>query len=242
MRKLLATLLAVSVGFVGGVVWLGSSLRAGAGGVASASGDVNGDGQIDVSDAVYTLLYLFKGGQPPVACADSAELVARVEALESVIQSSRTICWERPDRFLENGDGTVTDTCSGLQWLQQTVDVNADGVYDVSDLVDWATAGQVLDRLEIGGKGDWRLPTVRELEGITDGTRSSPPLAPAFRLQAEIVERFPNGGASWYPGYWTATQPGCCDNYAYTVSMADVGGTGTAQTIDKRMVIGVRHL
>lgn len=49
----------------------------------SGNGDVNGDGAIDLSDAVYTLLYLFRDGPAPVALADSPSLLARVEALEA---------------------------------------------------------------------------------------------------------------------------------------------------------------
>ncbi|MFQ5653144.1 MAG: FG-GAP-like repeat-containing protein [Planctomycetota bacterium] len=37
-------------------------------------GDVNGDGQIDVADAVYLLLYLFLPGSPAPVCLDSADM------------------------------------------------------------------------------------------------------------------------------------------------------------------------
>jgi len=38
------------------------------GGVVSGNGDVNGDGGIDLSDAVYTLAFLFQGGPAPLPC------------------------------------------------------------------------------------------------------------------------------------------------------------------------------
>src|SRR4029434_5083481 len=81
--------------------------RAGAAGGASSNGDVNGDGSIDIADAVYTLLHLFKGGPAPVACADTPELTARVDALETgaadlraevanlAATRSRTVFWLR---------------------------------------------------------------------------------------------------------------------------------------------------
>ena len=47
----------------------GSDLQAAAAAVASGNGDVNGDAQIDLSDAVYTLTYLFAAGPPPVPIA-----------------------------------------------------------------------------------------------------------------------------------------------------------------------------
>ncbi len=56
------------VGFILAAVLLPCvHVRAGTAGVASQNGVVNWDGMIDVSDAVYTRLYLFKGGEAPVA-------------------------------------------------------------------------------------------------------------------------------------------------------------------------------
>ena len=40
----------------------------------SGNGDVNGDGSIAVSDAVYVLLYLFRDGTPPAPIPDRPEL------------------------------------------------------------------------------------------------------------------------------------------------------------------------
>jgi phosphohistidine phosphatase SixA len=36
--------------------------------LASSAGDSNGDGTLDVSDAVHLLLHLFRGGEPPAPC------------------------------------------------------------------------------------------------------------------------------------------------------------------------------
>ncbi len=49
-------------------------------------------------------------------------------------------------RFMVNNDGTVTDNCTGLMWLQQTADVDGDGVFgvddapDVDDTLSWCEA------------------------------------------------------------------------------------------------------
>jgi len=41
----------------------------------SVHNDFNGDGEIDVSDAVHLLVYLFRGGEPPAAIAASSPIV-----------------------------------------------------------------------------------------------------------------------------------------------------------------------
>jgi len=41
------------------------------GGGFAGNGDVNGDGEFDLSDAIYTLAHLFQGGPAPVACPEA---------------------------------------------------------------------------------------------------------------------------------------------------------------------------
>lgn len=49
------------------------------------------------------------------------------------------------DRFVDNGDGTVTDRQTGLQWEQKTTDVgsgvNLSNPHDVDNLYTWTTVG-----------------------------------------------------------------------------------------------------
>jgi len=51
--------------------------------VSAASGDLNGDCSTDVSDAIYLLLHLFRGGPPPLACAETIGLEDRIVMLEA---------------------------------------------------------------------------------------------------------------------------------------------------------------
>jgi len=71
-----------------------------------------------------------------------------------------------PSSFIDNGDGTVTDTRSGLLW-QQAIG----GVYD------HFTASARCSWLSLAGTG-WRLPTIAELESIIDDTRFDPAIDP----------------------------------------------------------------
>ncbi len=56
-------------------------------------------------------------------------------------------------RLVDNGDGTVTDTKSGLMWQR-----DEDGTER-----DYATAEKYCERLALGGQTDWRLPSKEEL-------------------------------------------------------------------------------
>ncbi|RLC18197.1 MAG: hypothetical protein DRH93_16830 [Deltaproteobacteria bacterium] len=60
------------------------------------------------------------------------------------------------DRFVDNGNGTITDTTTGLMWL--ATDNNA--------LINWRGANEYCKNLNFGGYTDWRIPTLAELESI----------------------------------------------------------------------------
>ena len=89
------------------------------------------------------------------------------------------------NRFTDNGNGTVTDGCTGLMWQQ------------VDDGVDrlWCEALAHCEDLDLGGETDWRMPNVFELESLVHyGFRNPPMIDPIFEDT--------NGS----PGrYWTST-------------------------------------
>jgi hypothetical protein len=72
MKKVLISLLCVNALLLLGRFWqeLPADAAVGGGGVvAGSTGDVDGDGEINITDAVRLLGWLFQGGPPPVACA-----------------------------------------------------------------------------------------------------------------------------------------------------------------------------
>ncbi|MBI4583062.1 MAG: hypothetical protein HY717_03440 [Planctomycetes bacterium] len=88
MKKILGlstTLLAcIMIGIF--LVGIPVTAQRGAGGnLAAQNGDTNGDGQLDIADAVFLLLHLFRGGPEPVAIADSPELLSRLANLENQV-------------------------------------------------------------------------------------------------------------------------------------------------------------
>jgi len=87
-------------------------------------------------------------------------------------------------RFVDNGDGTVTDTCTGFMWQKDTADVNGDGSIGMEpwpgDLLLWEDALRYCEDLDFAGHTDWRLPNVRELQSIVDYGRVNPSVDPVF--------------------------------------------------------------
>ncbi len=83
-------------------------------------------------------------------------------------------------RFVDNGNGTVTDTCTGLMWQQNTADVNEDGQSTFDDSIQWCNAMIYCENLSFAGHDDWRLPNIRELQSIVDYGRVNPSIDPVF--------------------------------------------------------------
>ena len=102
--------------------------------------------------------------------------------------------------YVENGDGTITDNSTGLMWMQ---DDNGEGV-------DWSASLAYAEGSEFGGYSDWRLPNVKELQGIvdygyspsaTDAAKVGPAIDPMFSCTPIINE----AGNDDYGYYWTST-------------------------------------
>jgi hypothetical protein len=88
-----------------------------------------------------------------------------------------------PRSYTDNGDGTVTDNVTGLVWEKLSDDGS---IHDRDDLYTWAqaTSGSSkvasLNTASFAGHGDWRLPTIKELQTLVDYGKSLPALDGAF--------------------------------------------------------------
>jgi hypothetical protein len=85
--------------------------------------------------------------------------------------------------YVDNGNGTVTDTSTGLMWQKDT----AWGTYT------WDMAKAYCENLTLGEQSDWRLPTRIELQSIVDYNAYGPSIDTAF---------FPDTKAK---RYWSST-------------------------------------
>ena len=73
-------------------------------------------------------------------------------------------------RFTDNGDGTITDSSTGLMWQKE----------DDGRQYAWDQAVSYAQSLNLAGHSDWRLPTVQELVSILDYGRYNPAIDPIF--------------------------------------------------------------
>ena len=91
-------------------------------------------------------------------------------------------CPNDASRFVDNLDGTITDTCTGLMWQKDTADASGDGAVHVppdvepSDQEMWCDALDYCENLIFATHSDWRLPNIRELYSILDYGTTNPPM------------------------------------------------------------------
>jgi hypothetical protein len=102
-------------------------------------------------------------------------------------------------RFVDNGDGTVTDTSNGLMWSKETL---------TPECVNHAQAEKVCADCTAGGHTDWRLPTIEELFALADRSRHGP---------AIDTEAFPDTQSDWY---WSSTPLAWSSDYAWIVDFS----------------------
>jgi hypothetical protein len=147
-------------------------------------------------------------------------------------------CWANRYRYVDCGNGTVTDQVTGLIWLQQS---------DCLGGANWAAANQAVQTLKHGvcsladnsSAGQWRLATKAEWEA----TILMPPAPCAFPALTND-----DGSACWGDGpssllnvvadaYWTSTArysvelPNPADRMRFAWK-ANLGTAGMEATLD----------
>jgi hypothetical protein len=208
---------------------------------AAKNGDVNADGEINLTDAVTILGHLFLGsptelvplcssfpaasglpGTGQSKCYDQAGKETSCDSASCPGQDGvyATAC-PSEGRFVDNEDGTVTDTCTGLMWQKDTADTNGDGQVpdDRSDALPWCEALSYCENLSFAGHDDWRLPNVRDLQSIVDYGSQDPAIDPVF----EAVSSF----------YWSATSNVAVSAFGPTFAWDVYFGDGGVGRVDK---------
>jgi len=173
-------------------------------------------------------------------------------------ERSPAVCVPDPSaspRFINNGDGTVSDRTTCLMWEQKTgtaggYEVCPGGAtcgseHDVSNAYAWSTGSPynpdgpafygflaVLNGLSpFAGHDDWRLPTITELGSIVDLSASgcgsgSPCIDPVF-------------GPTQSSYYWSSSTNQAGPSNAFSVYFSN-GNTSTSNKTNSIYVRGVR--
>jgi len=102
----------------------------------------------------------------------------------------------KKERFIDNQDGTMTDSTTELVWMQEdawqkeakwfTWDEAADLVHD-------------LNNIKLGGFQDWRLPTEEEIQSLYHEKASN---QDKYGKEIHLWPAFPSGGLAtvWLKG------------------------------------------
>ncbi|MDF1592577.1 MAG: DUF1566 domain-containing protein [Desulfobacterales bacterium] len=97
----------------------------------------------------------------------------------------------RQERFVDNQDGTVTDTIAGLMWIKNGWKL------DFLSAVTWWDAVAKCKNFRQGGYSDWRLPTIEEWVSLIDTNYQNPALVEPNPFE-NIISHMPYWSKSDY--------------------------------------------
>jgi hypothetical protein len=102
---------------------------------------------------------------------------------------------ESPINYTDNNNGTITDNYTKLIWLKCPIGFSGTACKSGSpSLKEWSKSRDDCTSINIGGKKDWRLPTVKELVSIVDTGSFSPSINKKYFFGTDN-------------SYWTSTSP-----------------------------------
>ncbi len=132
-------------------------------------------------------------------------------------------------RFIDNGDGTVTDTLTNLTWMQE------DSFLVLKKFVTYRHAVKLLEKLNgeaFAGHSDWRFPNKREAHSLFDEAKS---VKDKYDMDIHVDPVFSPGC-----GYdtWTSHTRGKITAYSYSFS----SGLGGHKEVDDTLNNSVRFV
>ncbi len=117
------------------------------------------------------------------------------EPLDAVIpeeknEDNNTIPVTTQERFVDNGDGTITDRKTNLMWIKNGWRI------DFFSALKWQDAIKKCKDFKVGGYTNWRLPTISEWKSLLDKKNEFPALIEPNPFENVIV----------HMPYWSKTE------------------------------------
>jgi uncharacterized protein DUF1566 len=228
-RKRIA--IAVLTGLIGGVRITSAQ---------QCPGDLNGDDTVTINEIIVVVNAALHGCAPATATSTPTTSPSATPQPSATRTPTRAPTPTPTPRFVDNGNGTITDTTTGLMWEKQSDDGS---VHDKDTRYSWSLSGStaptgtafttflpLLNATQFGGHGDWRLPTLAELQTLVSRGAGSPgaPLVPdAFNTNCHPGCSVLQCSCTTPLNYWTATVNAAYDQQAWYV-LFNTGDSGVA--------------
>jgi hypothetical protein len=154
-------------------------------------------------------------------CYDSADAVIPCTNTGQDGDKLMGAAWPMP-RFVDNGNGAVTDNLTGLIWLKNATCFGATSWVDALNDSNNLFGNNYQCSLNDGSMaGDWRLPNINELESLMDMQSSYP----------VISRSAPFSNVSGYQ-FWSSSTVTGGTNTAWSINMA----FGSVDNVDKTTI------
>lgn len=181
-------------------------------------GDLNGDNTVTVDEIITAVNAALYGCAPPTVTPTATETLIPTVPPPPTRTPTVTHTPTPTPRFADNGNGTITDTMTGLVWEKQSDD---GGIHDKDNRFTWSVSGSTgptgtafalllntLNASGFGGHRDWRLPTVDELETLVSRgavTPGMPVVPPEFNNECRPGCTVQQCSCTTALNYWTST-------------------------------------
>lgn len=138
------------------------------------------------------------------------------------------------ERFVDNGDGTVTDNMMDLMWVKNGWRL------EFLSAVNWQEANKRVGKFKLGGHSDWRLPSIDEWRSLIDKSRQYPALIEPNPFENVIVHMpYWSKTEFYYSARYTCKEK--CPVRAYTVMLYS-GNLNHQNKTENAFIMPVRSL